>query len=315
MQTRDPRAAELRAGRRAGPQRLDVFDITFGLLLPLFCMLVMTVLLRDAPPTARSDPDSDRPYPAVWAAAWVFVLQGCALLVVYAWRGPRSRTECALVGGALLACALAWLGLGLGLFLAPLAHLGFFPLALALAPYPLGTSWAFFRWALRALGPGGAWRRGSPLLFALMGMLLALGLPAATWAAGRKATPVASRGIGSDRSDAAQHAGAAASPGRLESTSTGCSRAALAACPPPSAPQSTNTRHAIAARLSAMASSSRSMGPESSGLSRARGRPGRAPRRRRPWNNRRRGCWPGRAPSGPSPRRRRTGPCPGGTST
>ena len=172
--------------QRAGPGRLGGLEITFGIVLPLFCLLLDPCVFKVTDrPIIGLGPDPTFPH---WrAAAWAFVLVQCGALITYALWRPRKQIWHALFGGLFLIGALS--AFALAVVLAPLALIGTLFMGIGIfGLVPFFTSAVFLYRGLNAFGRGRVWRGKLAPLAVLVGMCVGLGVPVGLWGAGRMVT-------------------------------------------------------------------------------------------------------------------------------
>ncbi len=172
-----------RRPQRPAASRLGGLEITFGIVLPIVCLLLDPCVFKTADqPIFGLGPDPTFPH---WrAAAWAFVLLECGALVAYAVWQPRKQIWHALFGGLFLIGALS--AFGIAVVLAPLSLIGTFVMGIGLfGLVPFFTSAVFLYRGLRAFGRGRVWRGKLAPLAVLVGMCVGVGVPVGLWGAGR----------------------------------------------------------------------------------------------------------------------------------
>ncbi|MDJ0973810.1 MAG: hypothetical protein QNJ98_05075 [Planctomycetota bacterium] len=168
--------------RQTESVRSILTGVTFGLLLPVACLLVDPLVFK-AHPTEPVLFHVDPLYPHLWAAAWAFVLlEGTALVLHMLWR-PVRRGDQALFAGVFLVGALGACGIGVRLL--PYTIPGIFVGVGVLGLVPFATCVVYLRRAVRALRRSEVWTVRSLEVVLLLGMALAVGTPAMVWKAGR----------------------------------------------------------------------------------------------------------------------------------
>jgi len=139
-----------------------VFDVTFGAIMPLFCLWADFFLFKTPPPAPPAPPDSVlffRPaqptlnQPLLWTyTKFAYALIGLEIALLLLWMaiGRWLRSAAGFLGGALLAgCTAAVL---LGLLLLPIATMGLvLMLTGALGYTPWLTAFVYYRQGRAAL--------------------------------------------------------------------------------------------------------------------------------------------------------------------
>ena len=151
-----------------------IFDIVFGILMPLLCFYFDPGIIRGNLYTALRH-----------ASMFIYVFSGVAIFTLTLWFaiGHRAHSSRAIFGGVLLAGAIC--SISIGIIILPLTLLGVLLIIGVLGFVPFLTGFVYLRNGLRAIGRGNVPGAGSPrFAMVVLSAVLVTGLPAlAQWKA------------------------------------------------------------------------------------------------------------------------------------
>lgn len=144
-----------------------VFDVVFGLLMPLICFYLDPGIVRGA----RSAPFGE-------FSIFIYAFSGLAIIALFIWLafGPRLLSSNAIFGGVLLAGAT--ISFSIGVMILPLTLIGILFVIGLLGLVPFVTGFVYLRNGVRAIGPGRpATFRVSRVATVVFAAVIAIGLP------------------------------------------------------------------------------------------------------------------------------------------
>lgn len=153
--------------------RQVVFDVVFGILMPLFCFYFDPGIIRARFSTQLGE-----------LSVILYGFSGLAILTLSIWLvfGHRMRSLTAIFGGVLVAGAI--ISFSIGVMILPLTLIGIIFVIGLLGFVPFLTGFVYLRNALRAIGHGGPAAYRSPRVATVVfSAMIAIGLPGmAQWA-------------------------------------------------------------------------------------------------------------------------------------
>ncbi len=147
-----------------------VFDVVFGVLMPVFCFYFDPGIVRGG----FSTPIGEMSF-------FIYVFSGLAIVTLSIWLGfgPRIGSAKGIVCGMLVAAAI--ISTSIGVLILPLTLIGLFVVIGVLGFVPFITGFVYLRNGLRAVRQAGD--RSPRMATVILSALLALGIPgAAQWA-------------------------------------------------------------------------------------------------------------------------------------
>jgi hypothetical protein len=148
-----------------------IFDISFGIIMPLFCFYYDPGIIR-----GTFDSTLGR------LGIFIYGFSGIAILSLSTWLvlGHRIRSLAAIFGGVLVAGAI--ISFSIGVLILPLTLIGILFVIGVLGLVPFVTGFVYLRHGLRAIRQSGD--RSSLMATVILSAILAVGLPGSTqWAA------------------------------------------------------------------------------------------------------------------------------------
>lgn len=144
-----------------------VFDVVFGLLMPLFCFYFDPGIVRRGAFTPLGD-----------LSIFIYAFSGLAIVALFIWLVfvRRNRSSNPILGGVLLAGATV--SFSIGVMILPLTLIGILFVIGLLGLVPFVTGFVYLRNGVRAIGPGNPVASRSPRVATVVcAAVIAIGLP------------------------------------------------------------------------------------------------------------------------------------------